>query len=612
MTIAQWILIALVLVPLAFVVANRLRVDVAALLMAVCLGVLQLLGFGMLGPEHTPWAAQLIISGFSQPIIIILISLFILTRTLEKSGMTHLISRWLIRRAGTNHNLFVFLLAATTAVLSLFMNNLAAGALVLPIAMDAARRTHTSPGKLLIPVAYGSLLGGTATYFTTANIIVSSLLPDAHPAQLPLKFLDFAPTGGLIALAGLLFMGLFAYRLLPDRKPSAEQNLARLTGTELEHAYALGERLWEGRLRHTSPLVGSSLKDTKIGEKLGIVIVAMQKDHRDFSPPPLTQTLQPNDVLLIVGREERVSKLGELGVRVTPAQDTLTTLGLSLLELAPAPRSLLIGKTLKDVNFHGQYGFLAVALLRGQRSYRTDVANIPIQPGDSLLIAGRRRDIPALRRTADFIIFEEDPSDLPLNRRRTAVALGIMVAAIAASIAGVPVYLAMLSAAVLAFLTGGVTVEEGYQAVEWSAVFLIAGMYVVSDAMVETHLAAVVGDALLGVVQPFGPLGLAAGAYLLTGILTQFMGGQVTALVTGPITISAAIEMGANAQAIAVATAIGCSASFLTPLAHPVNILMITPGNYRFGDFFRSGWLLTLVSFVMLLVGMVLFWHLWP
>src|SRR5512143_388180 len=238
MTITQWILIALVLVPLAFVVANRLRVDVAALLMAVCLGVLQLLGFGMLGPEHTPWAAQLIISGFSQPIIIILISLFILTRTLEKSGMTHWIARWLIRRAGANQSLFVFLLAATTAVLSLFMNNLAAGALVLPIAMEAARRTRTNPGKLLIPVAYGSLLGGTATYFTSANIIVSSLLPSAHPAQLPLKFLDFTPTGGLIAVAGLLYLGLFANRLLPDRKPSTEQSLARPTGTPLPQAYA--------------------------------------------------------------------------------------------------------------------------------------------------------------------------------------------------------------------------------------------------------------------------------------------------------------------------------------------------------------------------------------
>src|SRR5512138_3527726 len=126
MTTTQWILIAVVIIPLVLVVANRLRVDAAALLMAVSLGVLQLLGFGMLGPEHTPWAAQLILAGFSQPIIIILISLFILTRDLEKSGMTRLISRWLIRRAGTNHDLYIFLLAATTAVLSLFMNNLAA------------------------------------------------------------------------------------------------------------------------------------------------------------------------------------------------------------------------------------------------------------------------------------------------------------------------------------------------------------------------------------------------------------------------------------------------------------------------------------------------------
>jgi di/tricarboxylate transporter len=478
--------------------------------------------------------------------------------------------------------------------------------------MDAARRTRVSPSKLLIPVAYGSLLGGTATYFTSANIIVSSLLQSAHPAQQPLKFLDFTATGGLIAIAGLIFLGLSAYRLLPDRRPSVEQSLARLTGTELEEAYALSERLWEGRIRHSSSLVGCSLKDSQIGEKLGIVIVAMRQDSRDFAPPPLTQALRANDVLLIVGRQERVSKLGELGIQVKPEEQTLTNLGLTLLELAPAPRSSLIGKTLKEINFHGQYGFLAVALLRGQRSYRTDVANIPIEAGDSLLIVGRRRDIPALHRTADFIIFEEDPSDMPLNKRRTIWALGIMVAAIAASVAGVPVYLAMLTAAVVAFLSGGLTVEEGYQAVEWQAVFLIAGMYVVSTAMVETQLAGVVGDRLLAVVEPLGPLGLAAGAYLLTGILTQFMGGQVTALVTGPITISAAIQMGVNPQAIAVATAIGCSASFLTPLAHPVNILMITPGHYSFGDYFRSGWMLTIISFIMLLVGMVLFWHLWP
>ncbi len=610
MTGTQWILVAVVVIPLAFVVAGRLRVDIAALIMAVLLGILQLLGFGMLGPAKTPDAAQNIVSGFGQPVVLILISLFILTLNLETSGLTRLIARWLVRTGGTNLSLFIFLLAGTTAILSLFMNNLAAGALVLPIAMEAARRTHTSPAKLLIPVAYGSLLGGCATYFTTANIIVSNLLQSAHPAQAPLRFLDFLPTGGLIAIAGVIFLGLFGSRLLPDRKPSEEQNLARLTGTELEQAYALSERLWEGRIRRFSPLAGLPIKDCGIGGRFGIVVVAMRQPGRDFVVPSLAEVLKPDDVLLIVGREERTKKLDELGIQVRAEHQTLTGLGLRLLELMPTPRSSLIGKTLKEVNFHGQYGFLAVALRRGQRSYRTDVATMPIEAGDSILIVGRRRDIPALRHASDFIIFEEDPSDLPVNKRRTATAVLIVLAAIAVTIAGVPVYLAMLAAAILAFLTGGLTVEEGYRAVEWQAVFLIAGMYVVSDSMVDTHLANVVGDVILRVVNPLGPLGLAAGAYLLTGILTQFMGGQVTALVTGPITISAALQMGVSPQAIAVATAIGCSASFLTPLAHPVNIMMITPGNYKFGDFFRSGWILTIISFVMLVIGMMVFWRL--
>ncbi len=189
-------------------------------------------------------------------------------------------------------------------------------------------------------------------------------------------------------------------------------------------------------------------------------------------------------------------------------------------------------------------------------------------------------------------------------------AILIVGAAIAASIAGVPVYLAMLAGAVVALLAHRLTMEEAYSSVEWQAIFLIAGMYVVSDAMVQTHLADLLGNGVLRAVTPFGGLGLAAGAYLLTALLTQLMGGQVAALVTGPVTISAAIQMGVSPQAIAVATAIGCSASFFTPLAHPVNILMIAPGNYTFGDFVRNGWPLTVVSFVMLLIGMVVFWRL--
>lgn len=607
---AQWILIAVVCIPLAFVVTNRLRIDLAALFMAVSLGIFQLLGLGMLGPAHTPNAVQNVVSGFGQPIILILISLFILTRVLEKSGVTRWIAHRLIKLGGKNLSRLIALFVATTAFLSLFMNNLAAGALVLPIAMEVARRTRINPSKLLIPVAYGSLLGGTATYFTTANIIVSSLLQNANPPQAALNILDFTPTGGIIAIAGILFFGFFGKRLLPDRKPSEEQTLARLTGSELEEIYEVSDRLWEAVIDESSALVGQNLKTSGLGEKLGIVVAAMRHENHAFFIPQLSEIIKPDDTLLIVGKRERVSKLAELDVHLSLEQDTLTTFGLTLTEITPMPRSSSIGKTLKEMNFRGHYGFAAIALLRGQQSHRTDVADIPIEPGDSLLIVGPKNRLTELHHSSDFIVFETSLSDQPVDAKQAIFSISVVIGAIAVTIAGVPVYLAMLAAAVLVLLTGRLTMEEGYRSVEWQAVFLIAGMYVVSDAMVETHLADLLGNAMIKFVNPIGPLGLAAGAYILTAILTQFMGGQVTALVTGPVTISAAIQMGISPQAIAVATAIGCSASFFTPLAHPVNILMIVPGNYRFSDFFHVGWRLTLISFAMLLAGMILFWRL--
>jgi di/tricarboxylate transporter len=438
MQTTQIILIAAVAVPLFLVMLNRLRIDVAALLMAVVLGGLQWLGFGLLGPANSPGDAIKSISGFSQPVVITLISLFILTSGLEKSGATRWLARQILRIGGKSESWLIVLFATLTALLSLFMNNLAAGALALPSAMEASRRSGIRPSKLLIPVAYGSLLGGSATYFTTANIIVSDLLRIANPPQAALHILDFTPIGGLIALAGILVLGLLGKRLLPDREPAIMSQMA------------------------------------------------------------------------------------------------------------------------------------------GKRS-------APVEP---------------------------EVNDAPVNRRQAFWTTLLTVAAIAASIAGVPIYLAMLAAAVLALILNILPISEAYQAVEWQAVFLIAGMYAVSLAMVQTGLATLLGNSMIALTLPLGPLGLAAGAYLLTTLLTQFMGGQVTALVTGPIAISAAISMGINPQAIAVATALGCSAAFLTPMAHPVNMLTVAPANYRFTDFLRIGGLLTLVSFGMLLVGLVLFWHL--
>jgi di/tricarboxylate transporter len=612
MTLPQVYLIVVVATPLALVGLDRLRIDVAALVMALALGIAQVLGLGVLGPAATSSDAIRAISGLSQPVVLTLLSLFIITRGLKKSGMTRWIARRLLEIGGSSERRLIALFAGTTATLSLAMNNLAAGALVLPSAMEVARRTNIKPSKLLIPVAYGSLLGGVATYFTTANIIVSDLLTAAHPPQPPLHILAFVPTGGLIAIAGIAFLALFGQRWLPDREPAPEQMMARLTGSDLEGYYQLGERFLEARVLPTSPIANKPLSESRIGERFGLTVAGVWHGHRAIFAPLPEQMIHPDDILLIVGREDRGVQLAEAGLKIgrENADEHISGHGVSFIEVMPAPHSQALGRSLRDLEFRAEYKFTALALFRGGRSYRTDVGTFPLKVGDSLLMIGSRRHLKRLQNNPDFIVLEPDLSDEPVQRTHAALTIGVIVAAIATSLLGLPVYLAMLAGAVLLILARVLTMEEAYLSIEWQAVFLIAGMYPVSLAIVNTGLAQMVGDRMLSLVTPLGPLGLATGAYVLTSLLTQVIGGQVAALVTGPVTISAAISLHTNPQAVAVATAIGCSASFFMPIAHPVNILMIAPANYRFRDFFRIGWRLTLVCFVMLIVGLILFWRL--
>lgn len=607
-----WILILIVCIPVGLVIANKLRMDLAALLIAVMLAILQLAGFGFLGGEHSPKDAINAFSGFSQPVVITLLSLFIITRGLDKSGITRWLARSLIRLGGNRESRLIALLIATAAFLSLFMNNLAAGALLLPGAIEVARQTKIKPSKLLIPIAYGSLLGGSATYFTTANIVVSDLLRIAKPPQSPLHVLDFTPTGGLIAISGIILFWIFGKRLLPDREPSSDKILTNLTGSELEDIYQLGERLWEARPIPGSPVIGSTLAGAGIGEKWGVTTAAVRRVKEDFILPQPNQKINDQDVLLLVGRQDRVEKLKELGLDIRPGNgsDHLSPHGITFMEVILAPHSRVVGQTLKDVGFRQRFGLTVVAVKRLNRNYRTDVGDIQLALGDSLLVTGTPEQTRAIKQNADFIVIEPNPSDQPLQIRQAILSTGITLTAIAASIAGIPVYISMLAGALVTVLLGILTIEEAYEAVEWQAIFLIAGMYAVSLAVIHTGLADLLGRNMIDLVLPLGPLGLAAGAYILTALLTQVLGGQVTAFVTGPVTISAAIHMGVSPQAVAVATAIGCSASFLLPMAHPVNVIMIAPANYKFGDFFRAGWLLSLLCFLMLLVGLSIFWHL--
>ena len=606
----QVYVLLVLLVPLSLVFMGRLREDVAALLMAALLGLAQFAGLGVLGPPRTPAAAAAALTGFGTPEVITLLALFVLTTCLEKYGVAHWIAEKLLSLPGRSERSLIGLFALAAAVLSLFMNTLAAGALLLPSALDAARRTGIKPSKLIIPVAYGAQLGGAATYLTTANIVTSALLPLAVPPQQPLGFLDFLPVGGLAALAGLVFLTLFGKHLLPDREPPSIQ--VGLSSDELSRTYQLQNRLWEAEVSAESSIANQSLSQTRIGETLGMAVLGVRRGNRVLPVNGPEYQIVPGDSLLIIGREERARQLEQAGLQVSRAAQpsVLEPRNTTFVELLVPPRSNAEGKTLRELAFRAKYGFTAVAIWRGQQSHRTDVASFKLRTGDTLLLMGPADRLKALHEQRDFIVVEAAVNDVGLDGPRVGATLVIVAGALAAMFLGMPIELAMIAAMVLILLTGLMKPDEAYGAIKWRAIFLIAGTISVSVAMVQTDLAQVFGDSLVGFVAPWGPLGLVAGVYLLSALVPQLMGGQVSPLVVGPIAISAAIRLGVNPQAIAVVSAMAGSIAFITPLSHPVNILMIAPANYTFGDFVRSGWGLSLVCFAAVMIGVPLFWHL--
>lgn len=598
LSLQEWLLIAIVAAAVILIIGNVLRPDLVAILVLATLPLTGIVTY------------QESLSGFSRSVVITIIGLFIITQTLEDTGIV----QWLaerLRHIGAGSETRLLLLFMTTgAALSLMMNNIAAGAVLLPAAVQVGRESNVPPSRLLIPVAFGTLVGGMATYFTTANIILGSILRDQ--GQPSLGMLDFLPTGGLIAVAGIVFMALIGRHWLPRHESAAQMASAYTLSRSLYETYHLPEQLQEIYVPPQAALVNLSLDDSKIGAQYGLTVIAIWRGHQALLNPAPTQTIQANDYLLVLGDAERVAALQTLGAELGRSDGHFhaqQATYVDLTEILIPPRSSVIGKSLTALNFRGKYHLTAVALWRRGVSYRTDVGRLPLEVGDALLMVGSPQQIKALSREPDFLVMRSSHAARPPLPQKASWALAITGLVLLASIVEwVPTPEAMMLGVAALALTGCINLDEAYRAIGWRVIFLIAGMLPVSIAMVKTGLAERLGNALVLALSPFGPLAVIAGMFLITTGVTQVIGGQVAALIIGPIAVTAALQVGSNAQAMAVAVAIACSTAFLTPIAHPVNVLMMSPGGYTARDFVKVGSGMTLMTFVLLLVGMRLFW----
>lgn len=592
---SAWFTLILTLLVAALLIADRVRPDLLALMVLAALG--------LSGVVPT---AQ-IFSGFSGPAVMTLIAISILSEGLRQSGVTRALGSAMFRPGRTSESRLVLTVTLVSAGLSLFMNNIAAVGVLLPAVMTLARKARSAPSRLLLPLAYGTGLGGMATLLTNANLIVSAALRDA--GFRPFGMLDFLPIGGPLVLAGGLYM-LLGRRLLPNRQPSGP--LPEQKAHTLARLFGLEAGLHEIEVLPNCPLAGRTLAEGRWAQQAGMQVLALARPGLNLPIPPAEMRILGGDRLLVQGAVP-AERLEALGLRLLPGKADISAAldaGTGLDEVVVAPHGGLEGRTLAAAGFREKYRLNVLGIWREGQPLPGDLCALPLRAGDALLVQASAATLQRLQTDRDLVVLEEDP-DAVLKPRKFALALGITAAAVGVAIAGLyPISLAAFAGAVLMVLTGCVDLRDAYRSVEWQAVFLIAGMWPLSIALRTSGLADAAVNALLTTLGQTSPLTVAAGLLGMAALLTQIMSGQVAALAMAPLALAAAARTGADPRALGMAVALGCSLTFATPFAHPVNVMVMTPGGYKFRDFLRAGLPLVLLSAGLILFGLHLFWGL--
>ena len=768
-------------VAVALFVTERLRVDLVALLVLVSLVLT-----GLLSPPEA-------LSGFSNPAVVTVWAVFILSGGLSRSGVAGLVGHQVLRLAGQGEVRLLIVIMLTAAVMSAFMNNVGVAALLLPVVMDITRRLKLSPSKLLMPLAFGALLGGLTTLIgTPPNLLVSDALRDYGLRAF--RLFDYAPVGSAVMLAGICFMALVGRHLLPVRDLTRE-----ITGadeTDLRQLYDLQERLFIIRLPADSILCGKRLADSRLGSTLGLNVIGIVRSGRTLLSPRPDERLNPDDRLVVVGRPGELRALNHRQQLIleqdTLAVDSLISAEIEMVEVTLSPRSSLLGQTLQQMDFRSRFGINVLAIWRAGDPLRDNLQHIPLQVGDTLLVQGRRLQLEALRASPDFLVStaavaevyrlherllvvripdestligqtltesrlgdafglnvlgivrdgqthlapaaseQLQPGDTLLvegkkedlqtlqnllaleidqeippnlreleteqiglveailsphttlagqtlrqlhfrekyglnvlaiwregrayrsNLRDMALRLGdalllhgprgkimvlgsepdfvvlaeaaqeaprlnkaplavlTMVVVLLPVILGwLPIAIAAIMGAALMILLGCLTMEEAYRFIEWKAVFLIAGMLPLGIAMQQSGAANFLAVGVVSLVGGLGPLVVMAAIFILTALATQVMPNPAVAVLMAPIAINTAGDLGISPYALMMVVAISASASFLSPVAHPANVLIMGPGGYRFADYLKVGIPLTAATLLVTLLVLPFFWPLY-
>ena len=555
------------------------------------------------------------LAGFGDPAVIFIASLFVVSAGLDATGVTAWAGQLLIDRAGQSRVRLLVLTSTLVALLTALISLNGAVAALLPVVIVTAIRVGRSPSQLLMPLVFaahaGSLLALTGT---PVNVLVSEAAVDAGGA--PFGFFEFAIVGVPLLLGTVAIVVLFGQRLLPERGGrTIPADLSKHARTLVEQ-YRLDDGLFQLRVRPHSPYVGSPPTSVDLTDYAGLTLVTMQAG--DGSGPVRRIAIAAGDVLIVRGTAETVGRLASdkvLAFRLEEAPagvtDTLFNRTSGLAEVVIPPRSGMIGQSVFPGMITPSGNLVILAVQRRGENLGPD--ETVLAAGDMLLLQGTWKALDEHLDDPDVLIV-----DSPELVRRQAVPMGagakeasaILVAMVILLATGVvPSVIAGLVAACAIVLLGVLTVEQAYRAINWTTVILVGAMIPLSTAMDTSGAAKLMAGALIHLVGDAGPYALLAGLFVLTAILGQLISNTATALIIIPIAVAAATELGMSPRPVLMSVAVASAASFLTPVATPVNLMVMGPGGYRFGDYWKLGLPLLLLFFVVATFLVPAFWR---
>jgi di/tricarboxylate transporter len=580
------ILFGILFVLFGMLVWGRFRYDLVAFV-ALLVTVL----FGIIEPSKA-------FEGFGHPAVVIIALVLIVSRGLMNSGAVELIAQFVIK-PDRNLSSHIGIMAVAGAALSAIINNVAALALLMSLDMDAARKAKRAISLTLMPLSFGTILGGMITMIgTPPNIVIAQYREDAFGK--PFQMFDFAPVGLAVALTGIAYVSIIGWRLLPKRADTVS-----LEGDA-------GLYVAEARVKSESKSIGQTVGDIyPLANENDVTILGLVRQGKRLPGFSKTKEIRKGDFLVLEGDPKQIEALmGAAELEAIGAEKHGGLLGrsLSLVEAIVPEDARLVGRTTETLRLVGRYGVTLLGVSRQGKKFRDRVRKLPIKAGDMLLLIGPDENVARASSWLGVLPLENRRMEV-LQRTKAFIAIALFVAAIMLSVLSITSLAIALAICVVGYLALGIIGgRDFYALIEWKVIVLLACLIPVGTALETTGGSQMIAELIVTQTSNLPPWGILTIIMIITMTLSDFLNNVATALITAPIAVSVAQSIGVNPDPFLMGVAVAASCAFLTPIGHKNNTIIMGPGNYKFGDYWRMGLLLEAIVIAVAVPTIIFVW----